>query len=698
MNANTWSLDTMLSPQSIAMIGASDNLSTSAGKCYANLKRDFPGRLYPVNPRRPTVQGDRAYEDVESLPESVDLLIVMVQASLVPAVVERAVAAGHRSALVLSSGFSEAGAAGAALQEQLTGLAFEHDLPILGPNCIGFMSSVQHVMANFSLLPTAERPRAGSVAIISQSGGFGSFILARAVSGGLGIGYFVSTGNEATITVADLLGYMVEQPEIRVITLFSEAIRDPERFLAAADRALELDKVIISVTPSITDAVARAVMSHTATMVGSREAYDAVCRQRGILRANSIAEMVDFAAILQGGKRLRGRRIGVITPSGGAGVLMSGAADDCGLEVPELPAGRQEEIGKLIPAFGSAKNPVDTTAGFAVGFPELYEGVMQGMLDEEIIDGIVPLCWYGDSPEAEVLVRLQAASSKPIAPVITHDGQTLVHRMPVYGDPTSAVRAMAAVAEVSERPALRRRHTGTDPDQVAAARALLAPAIDHRFVLESTAKDVLALYGVPTAAEHVARDADEAVEAAAKLGGAVVLKVLSYDLPHKSDAGGVVLDVRGAAAVRAAYEQLCQAMARKSVPMEGILVQQMAQVSLELAVGMYRDPTFGPMVSAGLGGRLIELTADAVLVPAPLDLEDAGPAVARIAGGRISHATRGLNPSGMRAAAEVMVAVGRLAVDLPEVESVDINPLLPTETGLVAVDALFTLTSAPSAR
>lgn len=698
MNARTWPLGPLFSPQSIAMVGANEHaFAAGAGGVYANLKRDFPGRLYPVSARRPMVQGDPTFDDVESLPEPVDLLIVMVQADVVHPLLERAAKAGHRSALVLSSGFSEVGVEGAAMQAQLSELAQQHGMPILGPNCVGFMNGAEQVMANFSLRVDADRPRPGSVAVVSQSGGFGSYILSRSMGAGLGIGYFASTGNEAVITVADVLAHLVEQPEIRVLTLFSETIRDPGRFLAVADRARELDKVIVSVTPATTEAVARAAMSHTGSIIGSRDAYDAVCRQRGILRADSIDEMVDYAAILQDGKRMRGRRLGIVTTSGGAGVLMSGTAADHGLEVPVLAPAGQEQIAAVIPAFGSPKNPVDTTAGFSAGHPEVYEEVFRVVLDDDAIDAVVPLTWYADGPEIDILTKLHASSPKPIAPVVTVGPETAVDRLPVYSDPSRAVRAVAAVASVSERPPLRRRSNEVDAARVERARALLAPAMGRPFALESTAKEILALYGVPTAAEHVATDADEAVEAAARLGGAVVLKVLSYDLPHKSDAGGVVLDLRGPAAVRDAFTALQQAMAGRAVGIEGILVQQMARGSLELAVGMHRDPVFGPMVAVGLGGRLIELTADAVLVPAPFERDEADAAVRRVAGGRITHATRGLSDEGVDALAACMVGVGRLAVELPEIDGIDVNPLLSTGDGaLVAVDALFTIEPTPA--
>ena len=692
-----WDLSPVFSPSSIAMVGASDNPMSIGGMVYGNLKRDFPGQLYPINVVRKVVQGDVAYSDVADLPEPVDLLIVMVEASLVPGILARAADAGHRSAYVLSSGFSEAGAGGIALQAQLTDLATTRNFPIVGPNCIGFLNSFGSVMANFSLAPTADRPRPGSVALISQSGGFGSYILNRAVRGGLGIGYFASTGNEAGVTVADVLRHFVEQPQIKVIAMFAEAIRNPRQFLAAADRARELDKVIISVTPGASETVARAVMSHTASIVGSRDVYDAVCAQRGVLRVDSIDELVDYASILQAGKRMRGRRIGVITTSGGAGVLVSGAAGDYGLDVPQLGPERQAQIAALLPAFASSTNPVDTTAGIGEMAPDTYEKIARALLDDDSIDALVPLAWHSVSRDADVLVALESEYDKPIAPVVTIDADALAHRMPAFADPTRAVRALTAVTAVSGRPRRRTADGIVDEARAAAARDLLRPSMAHGFALESTAKDVLRLYGMPTAEERVVSDPDAGSKAAAELGGPVALKILSYRLPHKSDQGGVVLNRQGDDEVRRGCSELLEYMAAKGVPVEGVLVQQMAKGSLELAVGMYRDSVFGPIVTAGLGGRLIELTADAVLLPAPFGRDEALAAADRIAGGRITHAQRGMSESALGELAGAMTAVGLVAVDHPEIDSIDVNPLIPTDRGLVAVDALFTWAKPPTA-
>lgn len=685
---HAWDLNPVFSPASIAMVGASDNAMSIGGQVYANLKRDFPGRLYPVNPGRELVQGDQAYKDVADLPEPVDLVIVMVAASLVPDTLRRAVAAGHRSAYVLSSGFSESGAEGTALQEQLTQLSVEQGFPVVGPNCIGFLNSYGKVMANFSLAPTADRPPPGSVALISQSGGFGSYILNRAVRGGLGVGYFASTGNEAAVTVSHVLQHVVEQPEIRVIAMFAEAIRYPDLFLAGAERARELDKVIISVTPGASEAVARAVMSHTASIVGSREVYDAVCAQHGVLRVESIDELVDYASILQAGKRMRGRRIGVITTSGGAGVLISGAAGDYGLEVPELPAQRQREISAMLPAFASSTNPVDTTAGIGAMAPDTYERIARALLEEETIDAVIPLAWHSVGRDADVLVELEAEFDKPIAPVVTIDADTLAHRMPAFADPTRAVRALTAVVSVSERPSRRQIELRADAQRAQRARDLLVPATPHGFALESTAKDVLRLYGMPTAEERVVHGPDEAAAAAVDLGGRVVLKVLSYALPHKSDQGGVVLDL-DSESVAPACAELLRDMSERGVEVEAVLVQRMVKGSIELAVGMYNDPVFGPVVTAGLGGRLIELTADAVLLPAPFSHDEAFAAALRIAGGRITHPRRGVSEAALHELAAAMTAVGHVAVEHPTIESIDVNPLIPTGDGLVAVDALL---------
>jgi acetate---CoA ligase (ADP-forming) len=685
-------LNRLYNPNSIAVLGASANPGTLGYQVYANLRRDFPGTLYPVNPRSSEVLGDHTYPDVASLPEPVDLVVVLVPATHVLHAVEQSIAGGHHSACVITSGFSETGTdEGRALQQRLVGLASEHGFPIAGPNCVGFMNGHHSIMANFAIEPDSDRPVPGPVALVSQSGGLGSYILNRAVTSHISIGFFASTGNECDVTVADVLRHVVEWPEIQVVGLFAEAIRKPDVFIEAADRAAELGKVIVSVTPGSSETVARAALSHTASIVGSEHVYDAVCRQHGILRAGSIDEMVDFALILQDGRRMAGRRIGVVTASGGAGILIAGDAAEAGLAIPELDAATQARLKTLMPAIGSARNPVDTTPAMQYMPQQNNRQIYELLVAEESIDAVLTLVWDGDGELANDVVDAYKGTTKPVVPVVALAQDYFAqHGIPYYGDPTRAVRALGALAQFSARACSPVRVGAVDAERAARARAILGGVTGSPFLLESTAKDLLSLYGVPVPRETVCFNEEAAVKAARSIGGAVVVKALSYDLPHKSDAGGVVLGVRTEEQVRAAYRQVA-ALESDTVTIDGALVQEMVSSRLELAVGLQRDAVYGPVVAVGLGGVLIEILGDPQLLHAPFSHQQAREAASGIAGGRILHAKRGLDDAQLNLLATTMTGVGQLALELPEIESVDINPMLVSNTGLCAVDALVVL-------
>jgi acyl-CoA synthetase (NDP forming) len=690
-------LDRLFNPQSATVIGASTNPFTIGGQVYGNLQLDFPGRLYPVNARAPEVLGDRAYASIDDLPEPVDLVVVMVHAVNVPDVIRSCIARGDGGACIISAGFSEAGAEGAALQAEISALAREHNFPVVGPNCVGFWNGQRSVAATFAVFASRARPAVGPVAIVSQSGGFGSFILNRAVDRGVRVSMFASTGNECDIDISSVLEYCIEQPDTKVVAVFAEAIREPDVFLRAIARARELDKQIISVSPGTSEAVARAVMSHTASIVGSGEVYAAVCEQYGVIQADSIEALLDYAVMFQGGKKMHGRRIGVITQSGGAGVLIAGNAGDEGLELPELTPAVQEELLTMLPPFASAKNPIDTTASFNAFPPETYGKLLQKLLDDDQIDAAIPVVWAGAGPQTASVAEAFFSHDKPIAPVVTIEPELLAAEgVMVFDDPTRAVRALAQLARATESKPWT-SPTGFEPNEgrAKAAAELLAPVRSKPFVLEATAKEVLALYGIPVSSERVCTDEAQAVAAFESIvgtsSGKVALKILSYELPHKSDAGGLVLNVDSAEQVRTAYRALTSDFAanQPSVHVEGVLVQEMVSARLELAVGLQRDPVFGPMVALGLGGVLIELLGTPQLLHAPFGIAEAREAVKRIAGGRIGHGTRGLDEDQLEQLATIAVALGELALEHPSVHSVDVNPLMAGARGLVAVDALL---------
>jgi acetate---CoA ligase (ADP-forming) len=684
-------LDPIFEAESIAVVGASN--SSAVGRVvYGNLKGYFPGRLYAVNSRTPEVQGDQTVADVREIGEAVDLAVIAVPPADVLGVVNSCIEAGHRAGYILTAGFAEAGSAGVAMQEEIAERARAANWPVVGPNSIGFLNGHRRLMANFSLGSAdwfTMMPRAGSVGIVSQSGGFGSHILQRAAEGGLGVSMFASTGNECDVSAAELLRYLVEREDIRVVCMYTETLRDADEFLEAARRARDLDKAIISVTPGSSAEAARAVMSHTASVVGSGEVYDAVCRQVGVLRADSIEELIDYASVLQSGKRIRGRRLGIMTVSGGAGALVAGEAATAHFELPELDSATQAKISALMPARGTARNPVDPAGSYTLK-AGVYSVIVKELLAHT--DALVAVCWRGEGEQADALTELYEQQPKPVVAAVTIAGESLTARgVPTFSDPVRAIRAVKALAAVSSRPPGQPRNFEANCIRARRARDLLAEAAGQSFVLESTAKDVLALYGVPVAAEQIVHDELSAVRAAARIGGAVALKALSYDLPHKSDAGAVILNLRQPDEIRAAYQTLTSIGSQSSgeIAISAVLVQQMVSAPLEFFVGMKRDETFGPIVSLGLGGGLIEILSQYVMLRAPFDEAQASELVQTICDGRVMNSPRGIDATAAGRLAGIAAGVAELSLEVPEITSIDVNPVLVGPSGVTAVDALI---------
>jgi acetyltransferase len=693
--------DALLQPSSIAVLGASDDVRVLGGTVYANLRQDFSGPVYPVNARRSTVQGDKAYQSLDDLPGPVDLVVIITPAHDVPELIARCIARGDGAAVIISSGFAETGPGGAKIQEEVARLARSAGFPVLGPNCIGFMNGYTGVMANFSLRPESKRPVAGRVALVSQSGGFGSYILEKAIRADVNVGLFVSTGNEVDVTAASVARYLIERPEVTTLLMFCEALRDPELFLEAADRAVELDKTIVALKTGNSPAVARAALSHTASVVGESAVFDAICQQYGVLRVHSIEEMLDVGLILQSGRRMNGRRIGVATASGGAGVLVADAIANCGLELPALPESDQEQIAPYIPAYGSALNPVDHTAQIAAFPPETFGKILDVMARSAVIDAVLPVTWQDEGDGADGIRLVHNGQAKPIVPAITVGGPLLTRDgIPAYPDPTRAVRALSWLAErsVRARPEAGRRTTAPEPGRAARARELLAGSAGRPFVLESAAKQVLALYGVPVSRELVVGDARSAAQAAAQIGFPVALKALSYELAHKSDSGGLRLGLTSADEVARAYDDLVGALAAAGVgELDGVLVQEMVPAHIEIMCGLKRDPVFGPVVATGIGGTLVEMLGDPALLRVPFTAAEAGRAIRGIAEGRITHPVRGLTEGQIETLARTLSGVSAMADELGEIVSADINPIRVSAHGLKAVDALLVLSGAPEA-
>jgi acetate---CoA ligase (ADP-forming) len=690
-------MDRLLSPTSIALIGASNNPTSLGGWVFANLARAFSGELYPIHPRDAEVQGHTAYPSITAVPGTVDLVVVMVPAPSVPAVIEECAADGVGGAVVITSGFAEAGKEGAGLQDQIGQTARASGLRVVGPNCIGYMNNFGGVMANFALHPTEPLPTPGPVALVSQSGGFGSYITTKALLAGLRMGWFVSTGNEVDVNITTVLRYLVERDETRVVMMFSETLRDPELFIDSAARAAELDKPIVLLKAGRSEAAAKAALSHTASLVGSAEVFDAVARQYGIFVVDTMEEMLDLGMIFQDGRRVKDRRVAILTTSGGAGVLLADACTQAGLTIPELPQEEQDALVELMPKpfYGSTTNPVDTTAQ-VVNVPEAYEKVLHAVGESPSVDMLAGVTWAVPGPTTDALVAYYQLTDKPVAMTSTawlDDFQRV--GLPTYTDPKRAAKALGAVAAQSLRSFRPSRPADfkPEPGRVERIRPLLAGPGREPALLESTAKQVLAAYGIPVTKEELVTSADDAVVAAARIGGPVALKAMSYQLLHKTEAGALRLGVLGADPVRLQYQDLLAEVSRRApdATIEGVLVQEMVPARLELSCGMQRDAVFGPIVAVGLGGVLIEILGEAALLRPPFGVSEATAALGQLVGGRLVRGGRGLTEAEQSKVAEVMVGVGQLALEFEQVAEVDVNPIRVADGLVRAADALIVL-------
>ncbi|MEV7011480.1 acetate--CoA ligase family protein [Streptosporangium sp. NPDC051022] len=693
-NESRSALDRLLSPRSIAMVGASNSPTRIGGTVFANLLRAFSGDVHPVHPKDEVVQGRQAFRTVADLPEPVDMAVIAVPAPAVVDVVAECAARGIGGATVITSGFAEAGPEGRALQDRLAEVSRETGIRVIGPNCIGYMNTHGGVMANFMVTVDQPLPMPGPVALVSQSGGFGSYITNKAVLAGLRLGWFVSTGNEVDVNVAAVLRHLVERPEVGVLLSFAETLRDPEVFIETARRAAELDKPLVLLKAGRSEEAARAAMSHTASIVGSAGVLDAVCRQYGVFVASTMEELLDLGTIFQDGRRARGDRVAVMTSSGGAGVLLADEAGLAGLSVPVLPEEEQQSLAEKMPVpfYGSTANPVDTTAQ-TTAMPEAYRKVLFSVAESPSTDMVAAVTWAGPGPANDAIVEMYQSIDKPVAILSTAWSEQFQEAgVPTYTDPRRAMVALAALARQSRRrPVPGPAGFTADGDRARRVRELLAGAGTETTLLESTGKRILAEYGVPVTREEQVSTADAAVEAAERIGGPVALKVMSYQLPHKSDVGAIRLGLRGADAVRAGYlEMLAEVTAREpEARIEGVLVQQMVPARMELTCGVNRDPVFGPMVALGLGGVLVEVLSEAVLLRPPFDADTAQAALRELLGGRLVTGRRGLSEPEREAVARVMVGLGELALELDEVTEVDVNPLRVADDAVYAADALI---------
>ena len=725
-------LDALFWPRSIALIGASPDRTIIRGRIVeAVTLHGFDGPMYAVSRSHEEIGGIPCYRSIEALPGPVDLAIVTIPAEHVAASLRACGKIGVKAAIVISSGFGEErGEAGAARQREIAGIAREFDMAILGPNAEGFLNARMPLAATFSptvvhvengLRPEASRAR--GVAVVSQSGGIGFSFFHRGRPKALNFSFVVSMGNEAGLDAMDVASYLVEDEETAVVLAFLESVRAPEKLVRVAERAAGLRKPLIIAKVGRSEAAAAAAASHTASLAGSARAYDAVFRRYGILPGEDQDHMVDVAAgfAFFAGRLPRGTRVGILTPSGGAGAWLADVCEHHGLTVPPLDAETRAAIDRMLPAYGASRNPVDVTAQviFTLGYAPALELLARAPgIDAVLVAGSLSHSKYIER-SLEGLIRIGRGADKPVIFCgYTRADPHAVDLLARAGFPCTtsmanaakAIRAMHEYREFLERreggrPRLVRAGEGGEEavSPVAGGRHLLRPPPTGEslarslreagpVICEHDAKALLSTYGIGVPAGSLAADAGEAARIASALGGPVAMKVQSEDLPHKTESGGVALGVEGKAAVREAFGRIMES-ARAFAPdvtIEGVRVERMAGPGVEVIVGVSRDPDFGPMLAVGIGGVFVELLGDVVLSPVPVDAAEAREMLRGLRGRRLLDGVRGAPPADTDALVRLLVVVSELAAEAGgALEALDLNPVIvhPRGQGVSVADA-----------
>lgn len=688
-------IESILNPKSVAVIGASDNVARIGGRpIHAMLQSGYAGRIVPVNPNHRRIQGLEAFPDILSVSDPIDTAIIAVPAASVIDTVRQCAAGGVRSAIIFSSGFAESGDAGSRAQAEIAAIAADSGIRILGPNCLGAFHVPSGWYGTFANAAIMEKAKPARLGIVSQSGAYGAHVFLVAQSRGMGATSWVTTGNEIDIDVCEVIEYFAHSPEIDVILAYAEGIRDGAGLQRALDAARRARKPVVFLKSGRSSAGALAAASHTASLAGSDVIYDAALRQWGAYRARTTEEMVDIAYACLFGKFAGGRRLGIQSISGGVGIQMADACEDFQMEVPQLPIEAQRKMKELVP-FASAQNPIDFTAQVLQN-PDVMKSAVGLTLESDSYDAQV--IYLSSIPGAEatrattldIFTGIRERYPKELIvltfispPEIVREYERLGY--PCFEDPSHAVRALAALSFFG---ALYARKSEASVTMAFPS----CPSIPDHPMNELEAKAILAAAGIPVSRETLARSPEEAIKAWASIGAPVVLKIASSDIPHKTEIGGVILDLNSAADVRNGYMSLLHraTSARPDAVVDGVVVAEMVHGGVEAVLGVSVDPVFGAAVMFGLGGIFVEVLKDVTFRVAPFDVDEARLMVSEIRGRAVLSGVRGAPACDVDALAECISRLSIFAAcNATLLNSIDINPLILQERGVIAVDALI---------
>jgi acetyl coenzyme A synthetase (ADP forming)-like protein len=700
-------LDSLLRPKSIAVVGASRRPGSIGNGMLKHLVGSgFTGPVYPVNPTADSVNSVPAFPSIKALPTVPDLAVIVVPKQLVQAVVRECVETGVKGIVVITAGFREVGGDGIELERELLALVRENGLRMVGPNCMGVMNTSPAVSMNATFAPAM--PQNGPIAFMSQSGAMGMTILDYAMEYGIGISQFVSMGNKADVSGNDLIEYWQDDDEVGVILMYIEGFGNPRHFTTLARRATRR-KPVLAVKAGRSEAGAKAASSHTGALAQVDIATDALFSQCGVLRADTVEALFDAAIAFSKAPLPKGPRVAILTNAGGPGIIIADACEGFGLEVTPLAEETQSRLREHLPAEASVANPVDMIASAT---PEQVERAMRIIAADPGIDSViasyVPLGLEAPVIAASIKRGAEEAGKPVLAVLMSKRGlpqgmaELQGSPIPAYRFPESAARALGAMwryRQWLDRPVAEVRRFEVDGARV---REIVVSALreQRERLTVPEAFEVLECYGIPVAPFRIAADEDGVVAAALEMGYPIVLKAVSQDIVHKTEAGAVKLDLRDEDSLRAAWREIAEALESESPAAReaGVLVQRMWTGGRETIVGMTMEPQFGPIVMFGLGGVYVEVMRDVAFRVQPVSTVDAREMIHSLRGYRILEGVRGEEGVDLGQLAEVIERVSQLVGDHPEIREMDINPFLafPEGQASVTVDARFRIGQADS--
>jgi len=696
-------LDNFFEPNSVAVIGASRDPEKLGFAVLNNLQEGgYKGELYPINPKADEILGLEAYASVLDVPDPVDLAVVVVPAKIVPHVLRECGEKGTPAVVIITAGFREAGREGLEQERELIEIAKEYDLRLIGPNCLGVIDTETPLNATFA----AGMPPSGPIAFMSQSGALGTAVLDLAMAGRIGFSKFASLGNKADVSETDLLRAWGDDPESAVILIYVEGLPDGQAFMEVA-REVTRKKPVVAIKSGVTKSGSRAVSSHTGSLAGSESAYKAAFKQIGITRAASMQELFDYALGFAYQPPLRGKRVAIVTNAGGPGILATDAVEHAGLEIPRLSGETVKALTDYLPGAASAANPVDVLGD---ALADRYEHAIELVLEDSKVDSLVvivtPQAMTEIKKTAHAVGRMSQKADKPILACFMGEARVDagVRILREYGVPNypfpervaATLAAMDAYRIEKERPI-------SEPEPCEVCQPPVRELFDRvreegrSAIGDAEAREVLDAYGFRVPKSDLAETPDEAVEKAEEIGYPVVMKVASPDILHKTDVGGVKLNLNSPTDVRDAFDLIIYRAGRymPDARVWGCLVQEMVTGGREVLVGMNRDPQFGPLVAFGLGGIYVEALKDVAFRVAPFSQTEADEMIHEIRSYPLLAGVRGEPPADHEAMIDALMRISQLVTDFPEIVELDINPLTVFEEGrgAVAIDMRLVLSS-----